>query len=103
RATETLQPGARRDVVAHVLNREIGSRKGALQFFVDPPYDSFPGRCELRHLLVLLKRDRRDDLIFGRASRNLSLDSVSYLDEAPPHAVGAGSRSLRDARCVTKP
>src|SRR5437773_6480196 len=70
------------------------SRKGALQFFVDPPYDSFPGPGELRHLLVLLERDRRDGLIFGSASRNLSLDSVSYIDEELPHAVERGSRLL---------
>src|SRR5436309_13424120 len=74
------------------------SRKGALQFFVDPPYDSFPGPGELRHPLVLLERDRRDGLIFGRASRNFSLDSVSYIDEELPHAVERGSRLLRIVR-----
>ena len=74
------------------------SRKGALQFFVDPPHDSVPGPGELRHLLVLLERNRRDGLIFGRASRNLSLDSVSYIDEELPHAVERGSRLLRIVR-----
>ena len=74
------------------------SRKGALQFFVDPPYDGVPGPGELRHLLVLLEGDRRNGLIFGRASRNLSLDSVSYIDEELPQAVERGSRLLRIVR-----
>ena len=74
------------------------SRKGALQFFVDPPYDSFPGPGELWHLLVLLERDGGEGLVFGRASRNLGLDSVSYIDEELPHAVERGSCLLRIVR-----
>jgi hypothetical protein len=59
----------------------VMSRQGALQLSIESPYDSFLGPGELRHLLVMLERNGRDDLIFGRASRNLILDSVSCIHE----------------------
>jgi hypothetical protein len=64
------------------------------------PHDRFLGPGELRHLLVL-ERDRRDDLIFGRP-RAISFWIRSLVHEDLPHAIECrGSASGRQGWAVT--
>src|SRR5262245_8294470 len=70
------------------------SLERAFQFSVDPPQNDFSLSGECIQLRVLIEFDRGDRLIFGRALRNLILDSVPSVHEDLACAIERRTRLL---------